>query len=664
MTESSINNGESLSTKSSVKVKLRHTNRLTMGVALAVTVLILLVNEAVTFRHLLVENLMVQANIVASNSTSALMFNNGKDAEEILSAFQRSPSVLSAAIYGNNDNIFAKYQRHTNTRYSLPNRTASDGYSFTIHSVSLFHGIVLNGKRIGTLYVESDLQAVYSHFLILCVTALLALGISFMIAGILLSRLQTAITVPIFDLAKLMSKVSSEENYAVRAHACGLDEVDTLAKGFNGMLAGIQQRDEELAMHKQHLEELVRVRTMDLENAKNRIEEELRERKRAQHEKKHLEAQLLQAQKMEAIGQLAGGVAHDFNNILQAVMGYSGLIQMNTKEELTRTYSGNILELSKKAAFLTQSLLAFSRKQVLQKHPVDINKIIINVQSILTRIIGEDIDLKVSLAQKNLITNVDAVQVEQVLMNLATNARDAMPDGGELLISTEQVQLDIKGYGERVTCACIKVSDTGQGMNEYTRQRVFDPFFTTKGVGKGTGLGLAMAFGIVEQHEGHINVDSEEGKGTTFSIYFPMAESDMSVTAHKSAEQRIQSGRGETVLLVEDDESVRIVTTTILEQHGYSVLQAVDGEDALSRVAEYNDRIKLIILDVIMPKKSGGEVYDEIMKMGLNVKILFTSGYPADTITKRGVLDTELHFIKKPTSSEELLRKIREVLDQ
>jgi CheY-like chemotaxis protein len=295
---------------------------------------------------------------------------------------------------------------------------------------------------------------------------------------------------------------------------------------------------------------------------------------------------------------------------------------------------------------------------------VDINKIIIKVQSILTRIIGEDIDLKVSLAQKNLITNVDAVQVEQVLMNLATNARDAMPDGGELLISTEQVQLDIKGYGELVTCACIKVSDTGQGMNEYTRQRVFDPFFTTKGVGKGTGLGLAMAFGIVEQHEGHIDVDSEEGKGTTFSIYFPMAESYMRGTASKSAEQRIPSGRGETVLLVEDDESVRMVTNTILEQHGYSVLQAVDGEDALNKVAEYNDRIKLIILDVIMPKKSGGEVYDEIMKMGLNVKILFTSGYPADTITKRVALDTELHFIKKPTSSEELLRKIREVLDQ
>lgn len=383
---------------------------------------------------------------------------------------------------------------------------------------------------------------------------------------------------------------------------------------------------------------------------------------------KRLEQQFLQAQKMEAIGQLAGGVAHDFNNILTAIIGYGSLLKIETSEdELMGSYVTQILNSAERAANLTKALLAFSRRQIIRPKPVNLNEIITVLEKLLSRLIGEDIELSTALTDKDLTVMADSTQMEQVLMNLATNARDAMPDGGSLTIGTELVELNnefIKahGFGRPGFCALISFEDTGQGMDEKTKEKIFEPFFTTKEVGKGTGLGLAMVYGIIKQHNGYINVYSEPVKGTTFKIYLPLIKSK--VEEVKLANLSIIKGGIETILVAEDDAQVRELTKEVLEGFGYKVMEATDGDDATKIFNENKDKIQLLFLDVIMPKKNGKEVYDEIKKVRPDIKAIFTSGYNADIIHKKGILEEGLDFITKPISPDELLRMVREVLDK
>lgn len=385
-------------------------------------------------------------------------------------------------------------------------------------------------------------------------------------------------------------------------------------------------------------------------------------------ERKRLEQQLLQAQKMEAIGQLAGGVAHDFNNILTAIIGYGSLLKIETSEDdLLRSYVTQILNSAERAANLTKALLAFSRRQIIRPKPVNLNEIITVLEKLLSRLIGEDIELSTVFTDKDVTVMADSTQIEQVLMNLATNARDAMPDGGSLTIGTELVELNnefIKahGFGRPGFYALISVEDTGQGMDEKTKEKIFEPFFTTKEVGKGTGLGLAMVYGIIKQHDGYINVYSEPDKGTAFKIYLPLIK--LSVEEVKLADIPIIKGGTDTILIAEDDAQVRGLTKEVLEGYGYKVMEAVDGNDAIKIFNENKDKIQLLFLDVIMPKKNGKEVYDEIKKVRPDIKAIFTSGYNADIIHKKGILEEGLDFIAKPISPEEFLRKVREVLDK
>ncbi|MEW6067567.1 MAG: PAS domain-containing protein [Nitrospirota bacterium] len=385
-------------------------------------------------------------------------------------------------------------------------------------------------------------------------------------------------------------------------------------------------------------------------------------------EGKRLEDQLLQAQKMEAIGQLAGGVAHDFNNILTAIIGFGNLMQMEMKKDNpSRIYVTQILNSAQRAANLTQALLAFSRKQIINPKPVNLNDIIKILEKLLSRVIGEDIELSINLTDTDLITMADSTQMEQVLINLATNARDAMPDGGRLIISTELVEIDpefIKthAYGRTGRYALISIEDTGIGMDEKTRERIFEPFFTTKEVGKGTGLGLAMVYGIVKQHRGYINVYSEPGKGTTFKIYIPLIKT--LIEEEKPQELFLITGGTETILVAEDDAQVRELTKNLLGGFGYNVLEAVDGEDTLRVFNENKDKVDLLILDVVMPKMNGKEVYDEIRKIRPDIQAIFMSGYSADIIHKKGILDEGLEFILKPITPHVFLRKIRETLNK
>ncbi len=384
-------------------------------------------------------------------------------------------------------------------------------------------------------------------------------------------------------------------------------------------------------------------------------------------ELKKLEEELLQSQKMEAVGQLAGGIAHDFNNILTAIMGYSNILQMKMDEgdDSLRSYVDAIIISSKRAAALTRGLLSFSRKQIMNPVLINLNDIVSGSEGLVSRTICEDIKFTVRLTDKDLPIMADSAQIEQVLMNLVTNACHVMLKGGELTIRTEIMEMDdsfVKhyGYGAPGMYAFMSFTDTGTGMDEETRNRIFEPFFTTKEVGKGTGLGLAIIYGIIKQHNGYINVYSEVDIGTTFKIYLPLIGEK--IKPDKWAEAPVTGGT-ETVLVAEDDEAVRSSLKLILQEYGYTVIEAGDGTEAIEKFIENEEKIQLLLLDVVMPGKKGKEVYEEIKKMRPDIKTIFTSGYTEDIIHTKDIIEQDLNFVSKPISPNNLLRKAREVLD-
>lgn len=385
--------------------------------------------------------------------------------------------------------------------------------------------------------------------------------------------------------------------------------------------------------------------------------------------RRKLEAQLLQSQKMESIGTLAGGVAHDFNNILTAIIGYGHITLMKMAEDDPhRANIEQILEAADRAAHLTKDLLLFSRKQSADRKPVDLNAVIRNLQKFLVRVIGEDIAIRTALSGSTLTVSADEHQFGQVLMNLVTNARDAMPRGGTLEITTELVTLAEEfirthGLAQSGSYALISISDTGQGMDKETIERIFEPFYTTKETGKGTGLGLAVVYGIIREHEGYISVYSEPGMGTTFRIYLPVIACGEAGRKLPLVDE-LPVGGTETILLAEDNEKVRDLTEKVLRDFGYSVIAAADGDDAVNKYRENMDRIQLLLFDLIMPHKSGKEAYDEIRTLRPDIKAIFASGYSPDILRDKAFISSDVTIVYKPTSPLELLKKVRSVLDQ
>ncbi|MBI5192048.1 MAG: PAS domain-containing protein [Nitrospirae bacterium] len=382
---------------------------------------------------------------------------------------------------------------------------------------------------------------------------------------------------------------------------------------------------------------------------------------------KSLEEQLIQAQKTEAIGRLAGGIAHDFNNILTAIIGYGTILRMKRgDDELLNKNISNILTLCERAANLTQGLLTFSRRQYMNVGIYNLNEIVKSSEKMLSRIIGEDITINSILHEKELMVKADFAQIEQVLLNLATNSIDAMPAGGTLTIRTSLTALDDKyiekhGYGESGDYASILFSDTGTGVSEDVMQKMFDPFYTTKEVGKGTGLGLSIVSGIVKQHNGFIDVNSVPGTGTTFSIYIPITKL---LTEKKGfSEVMIQKGKKMLILLAEDEEEVRKVTANALREFGYTVIEAVDGEDALIKFMENKDSIHLLFFDIVMPHKGGLDAYEEIIKSRPELKAIFTSGYTLEMDNMNKIHEYGCDFIPKPISPTLLYKKVSDALN-
>lgn len=381
---------------------------------------------------------------------------------------------------------------------------------------------------------------------------------------------------------------------------------------------------------------------------------------------KMMAAQLRHAQKMEAIGTLAGGIAHDFNNILTALIGYGTILQtrMNQGDPL-RLYTDLILSASHKAANLTQSLLAFSRKRPISLKPVDLNGIVKGTEKLLRRLITEDITLETHLTESELVVLADTTQIDQILFNLTTNARDAMPRGGIVRITSDMVRMDrdfilTHGFGEEGWYALLAVSDTGVGMGKETQEKIFEPFFTTKEFGRGTGLGLSTVYGIVKQHHGYITVASEHERGTTFHIYLPAARTapdDEAVVAGQF------KGGHETILVAEDDEDVRCLVRDILRDYGYTVIEAVDGQDAVDK-SRGHDGIALIILDCVMPRLNGRETYEAIRSVLPETRFLFMSGHTSDIVLDKGMGKPEFAFIPKPLEPNSLLATIREIIER
>src|SRR6266702_530342 len=387
-------------------------------------------------------------------------------------------------------------------------------------------------------------------------------------------------------------------------------------------------------------------------------------------ERVQLEQQLRQAQKMEAVGRLAGGVAHDFNNILTAITGYADLLAEDLPPgDPRRQDAAEIRKAAERAAGLTRQLLAFSRQQVLQSRVLDPNALVSELEKMLHRLLGEDVRLATRLPPGVGHVKADPGQLEQVIMNLVVNSRDAMPNGGQLTIETANVELDEAYAREHYPArpgpyVMVAVSDTGTGMNDEVQAHLFEPFFTTKERGKGTGLGLASVYGIVQQSGGFIWVYSELGHGTTFKIYLPRVDEPTGATARETARETPVVGGTETVLLAEDEAPVRAVARQVLERHGYTVLEAPSAEAALDVAERYSGTIHLLLTDVIMPGLSGRDLAVRLATLRPEARVIYMSGYTDDAITRHGVLEPGLAYVQKPFTPDIIARKVREVLDK
>ncbi len=650
-----------------IKRKFLYLGLAVTSVAIVFLVVVLSLYEVYKVRKSLVNNLTIMSKMVAGQSTAAIVFNDRQNAQEILQTLVASPNIVYAAILKKNGELFAEYKASRSESSEIDKLFQRYAYEFSFKHLSITVPVYLDKEEIGYVYIRSNLNEFYkgliSQILIIVFISFIAMGIIYL----MITVLERNVATPIVKLAELMSRISKEKDYTLRTPVISEDEIGILSKGFNEMLSEIEKRDKELGLYRLNLEDEVQKRTKELEEVNVRLQKEFSERLKMEEEQMRLQLQLIQAQKMELVGQLAGGIAHDFNNMLTAIVGSAELLRLSLdKEDSLKYYVELILKSSEKASNLVQQLLAFGRRQIMNPKPLNINNILKDVEALLSSLIGGNIYLKLSLPKEELIVYVDRVQIEQVLINLVTNAKDAMPEGGTLTIKVDSVRMDeefikMYGYGAVGHYALISISDTGVGMDEYTKERIFEPFFTTKSTGKGTGLGLATVYGIIKQHNGYIDVYSEKDKGTTFKIYLPITSA--TIEEEKSfIPLDIQQGK-ETILLAEDVKEIRDLLKTFLTKFGYNVITARDGEQAVALFNKNKEIIDLLVFDVVMPKKSGKEAYKEILKIKQHVKVIFMSGYSPDTLSDRGILSGDVTFLPKPVMPHAILRKIREILD-
>lgn len=656
--------------KNSIKNKLIRISLLTTSVALLLTSGTLAVSELLFFRQSLMERLDVQAKIIGTNSSAALIFQDKRAAEDILKALNSSPNIVCAILKDEKGEQMASYRRNPDGKACRWQQISPDSPSFGINSLDIIKTVTHDNEIIGRLYIHSDLMDIYHRLLWVVLTVLGTVTLSMAAAYVLLTRLQRTITQPLFHIADVMRTVSKEKDYSLRVAIQDKDEIGILGEGFNEMLTQIQKRDTELDFHREHLQDKVDERTRELAAANTQLQLQLSERQRIEEENLALLSRLSRAEKMEALGTMAGGVAHDLNNILGVLTGYSELLLLSLPSDSPlRKYADNILSSGNKGAIIIQDLLTLARRGVKVSHIIDINKVICNYLDtpVHQGLAGlhREVTFAVELFPEALKIKGSTVHLEKTIMNLVSNAAESIAGKGVVAIRTENLYLDkpVQGYdtvrpGEYVV---LSVSDTGTGIFPADIAHVFEPFYTKKRMGRsGTGLGLTIVWGTVKDHDGYLDVKSEPGKGTTFTLYFPVAR-------EQSPENKIRTpvveymGAGEKILVVDDVIEQRNIASDILVKLGYQVHKVSSGEAAVEYLAQ-NDA-DLVILDMIMdPGIDGLETYRRIIEIKPRQKAIIVSGFSE---TKQVHDAQELGagaYIQKPYVIKKLGAAVREEL--
>ncbi len=614
--------GRSLMSQLSIRHKLVLIIMTVSAFSMMLTSGALIVYQDSSFRERMARDLETQAQMLATNCAGALLFDDPDDAEEVLASLRAKTPILVAGVYRGDKTLLASYRR---TADSVPPRAPDgEGHRFGDDHVVLVKRVILDEQTIGTIYLRSDLSELTAFRRESLLALALMVLLASIVAYVLSSRVQRVISGPIFELARTARAVTEDEDYSIRARRDSEDELGLLTDAFNNMLA--------------HVEKTVT-----------------------------LEKRLRESQKMEAIGRLAGGIAHDFNNLLQVISSHLHFVrQAVSPQEVSGDDVEGISKATESATALTQQLLAFSRQAVTHPESLDLNRVAGEAVTMVRRTIGEDIEASFSPGTDLWPIRADAGQVQQVILNLALNARDAMPGGGKLSFANGNVSLSesdcrLEPQATPGDYVMLSVADTGCGMDEHTKAHALEPFFTTKSAGRGTGLGLATVFGIVNQTGGHLAIDSEVGKGTTVRVCFPRSEETPSASVDRRLETTDRGGRGELLLLVEDEQAVRKTTSRVLRHAGYHVLEAGDAEEAGSLFAVAGHDVALLITDVVMPGRRGDELAQDLLRKNPRLAVLFITGYAprAGSVALEGGA-----CLQKPIDPDVLLRKIGSLLDE
>jgi signal transduction histidine kinase/DNA-binding response OmpR family regulator len=632
--------------------------------ALLVACAAMLVLDIRNYQTSWVDDLKAQSDILAQASTPALEFNDAKVAGENLMQLRVRPSIFGAAIYRPDGSAFAQYARTPADARPLAGRVPAAGYEIDADRITVFTRIKRNGELLGTVYVgaEYPLMAQVKRYSLILAAVLLG---SLLVALLMSSWLQSAVTKPILALTSAVNQVIRKRDFSLRVEKTTEDEVGVLVDAFNSMLGEVGERAHALQESNTRLQREVTVRVEAeeaLRQLNNTLEERIGERT-SELAKAH--EQLRQSQKLEAIGQLTGGVAHDFNNVLQVIAGNLQLLQMSMagNPEAQRRLETAAFA-ADRGAKLSSQLLAFARRQPLQPVATNIGRVLRGMDDLLRRALGESVQIETVVAGGLWATLVDPHQLENVILNLAINARDAMKGDGRLTLELNNAMLDddYVAYEPDVAAGqyvVLAISDTGCGMPADVIARAFEPFFTTKREGEGTGLGLSMAYGFVKQSGGHIRIYSEVGSGTTIKIYLPRSMQP-EVEVPNTRNVPVMGGT-ETILVVEDDAVVQATVVDMLTALGYRVLKANDGQSALT-ILQSGVPVDLLFTDVVMPGPVRSvEVARQAKQMFPEIEVLFTSGYTQNAIVHGGRLDPGVELISKPYRREELARKIRQM---
>lgn len=618
--------------------------------------------ELVQFRHRIVHELTVLADIVGNNSTAALVFLDQNAAEEILSALKAKQRIVTACVYLSDGSIFAKYNREGDEDLQLPTPMPEVGVHFHAGYLHLVQPVYLEWELIGYVFIHYELNEIYNRLAQYLVITIFVLLLSAFVVFLVARRLQQEISGPLHHLTDVANAVSEKKDYSIRARKQTEDELGILMDRFNEMLAQIQQRDLALIKDQEELEARVQERTKALQ-------QEILERERTEKEKEKIQAQLLHAQKMEAVGVLAGGIAHDFNNLLTGIQGSTEMVML--ENEISDPVYSDLKQIQiavERAADLTRQLLMFSRKQPMAFITLNFNKVIEELLKMLHRVIGEDIGIDTHFEPGLWSVLADRGTMEQVIMNLTVNARDAMVNGGTFTMTTRNMIVD-KAMCETMPDAqpgkyvCLSVEDTGTGIDEETQKRIFEPFFTTKGVGKGTGLGLSVVYGIVQQHRGWIYLTSEPGRGSRFDIYLPAIQDAPGAEEPENVNIREYMGKGERILVIEDEKEVRKFVQRALEHYDYQAVSAATAREAVELFEKAETPFHLIFSDVVLPDGNGIDLVQNFYSRDPSLKILLSSGYTDHKSQWPIIIEKGFRYLQKPYVLLSLLKTVRTTLD-